>query len=97
MSPERDVSEPNARDASRMYGDKGKDDAKTDPATGHVNNSTERGRYGNAPSGEPHLSPEVEPARGADPDARPPRRLSGAMPENVGEDVDQPPEKNDGS
>lgn len=90
MSPERDVSEPNARDASRMYGKKGRGGAADeDPATGRVENATERGRYGSAPGGEPHMTPEVEPARGADAEARPPDRLSGAMPENEGRDADE--------
>lgn len=49
-----------------------------------VRNATERGRYGEAPKDEPHLSPEVEPVtmEGSDAAARKPPVVAGALPEN---------------
>lgn len=63
--------------------DRNKQDDRRD-----VKNATPHGRYGEAPKQAPHLSPEVEPVRGEDAAARPPRTQSGALPENEGENVD---------
>ena len=59
------------------------DDKQGQPAD-RVENETKGGRYGEAPRGEPHLSPEVAPARGNDPAVNLPASFAGALPENAG-------------
>lgn len=56
---------------------------------GKVENETKGGRYGTAPEGKPHLSPEIEPARGAMPDdIDVDASTPGMLPENAGESPD---------
>ncbi|HWG91258.1 MAG TPA: hypothetical protein VNZ52_10470 [Candidatus Thermoplasmatota archaeon] len=62
----------------------------TDPQKaeeGTVANAQAGGRYGKADPEKPHLSPEVPPVGGANPnELSTPMTVSGALPENRGDD-----------